>query len=140
MAGFQRLSSDNEKLKMNLYETQKQLIEIFDQRKDYLLKNYSLSRDNEQNIKNLKSFQLLNIESINFRISSINKLDEVIDVFSENIKRIKQFFLFFNENINDYTIFDDKKFEDELDKRKNISELKTIISINRINFVFNNLK
>ena len=36
MEGFQKLSNDNEKLKLNLYETQKQLIEIFNQRNNTL--------------------------------------------------------------------------------------------------------
>lgn len=127
---FEKLSQENEKLKKFLYETHKNLFEIFGVRKDFLLKNYSLNTQNsqnEQNIQNLKKYNLLNFEEVNFKISSICKLDEVLELMNENMKRLKQFFMLFTENPNGNQIFNDADFELHLNKIKEINELKNAL-------------
>ena len=127
---FEKLAQENEKLQRFLYETHLNLGEIFGVRKDFLLKNYSLNTQNsqnEQNIQNLKKYQLLNLEAMNFKFSSIRKLDEVLEVMNENMKRLKQFFLLFTENPNGNQIFNDADFELQLNKIKEVNELKNAI-------------
>ena len=129
--GFKKLSDENEKLKKFLHENQRNLKEIFDMRKDYLLKSYCINNQNNQNdqiIQNLKNFHLLNWEDLNYKILSVIKLGELLEVFEENMKRIKQFFLIFNESTNGFQVFNDSEFEFQLNKIKNINEMKNLIS------------
>jgi len=129
--GFQKLANENEKLKEFTYAAHTNIMEIFSFRKDFLLKSYatnSQSSQNEQTIHNLKKYQLLNLEEPNFRISSICKLEELLEVMHENMKRLKQFFLIFNENCNGNQIFNDVEFEVQLNKIKETNELKNNIS------------
>jgi len=143
MDGFQKLANENEKLKEFQLETQKNLREILETRKDYLLKTYAINNQNgknEQIIKNLKNFQLLKTEN-HFKVLSIIRLEEVLAAFNENLKRFKHFFLFFNENSADYQTLNDNEFEFKLNEIKDINELKNLISVffneklNIINFI-----
>lgn len=103
---------------------------MFGVRKDFLLKNYSLNTQNsqnEQNVQNLKNYNLFNIQEVNFKISSICKLDELLELMNENMKRLKQFFLLFTENPNGNQIFNDADFELNLNKIKEINEMKNAL-------------
>ena len=117
-------------MKEFLLETQKNIREILETRKDYLLKTYAINNQNgknEQIIKNLKNFHLLKTED-QFKVLSIIRLEEVLAALNENLKRFKHFFLFFNENSADYQTLNDNEFEFELNKIKDINELKNLIS------------
>ena len=84
-------------MKEFLLETQKNIREILETRKDYLLKTYAINNQNgknEQIIKNLKNFHLLKTED-QFKVLSIIRLEEVLAALNENLKRFKHFFFIF---------------------------------------------